>query len=113
LTIERIIRVYFLRLLALLSTYHVAMARLRMWDSLFLRRSRWPELVQCLLEDHYDASYAHGWADTRSPLATIELEGDSEDQMDAFIRAALAISPKALRPEVAAKETGVASDLAR
>jgi hypothetical protein len=46
-------------------------------------------------------------------LATIELEGDSEDQMDAFIRAAVAISPKALRPEVAAKETGVASDLAR
>jgi hypothetical protein len=51
-------------------------------------------LVPRLLEDHYDASYAHGWGETRIPLATIALEGDSEHHMDVFYREASAVSSK-------------------
>ena len=52
--------------------------------------TRWPELVQCLLEDHYDTKYAHNME--KNPLATIALEDDSEDQLAAFFKAASDIS---------------------
>lgn len=61
---------------------------------IFMSSTRWPELVQRLLEDHYDLSYAYGWGEARTPLAIIALDGHSEHHMDVFYQEASAVSAR-------------------